>query len=118
MKPQHSAESTGGSEVTARVWQRVACRCVWRGVPCAKEATQEDGLCDWCGVRRPEDMHNNPYAIFDPITGSYMGLGGGTVTGYNHQAGWPPIPDTVRPTACWMERAQPNPLPEGSRDSE
>jgi hypothetical protein len=22
--------------------------------------------------------------------------------GYNHQAGWAPIPDDVRPTACWL----------------
>ena len=79
------------------------CQCVWHGVPCAKEATQEDGLCDWCGVRRPEDMRDNPFANWSP-TGEFLGLGGGTVTGYNHQAGWPGIPADVRPTACWMER--------------
>lgn len=81
----------------------VRCRCVWHGVPCQKEATQEDGLCDWCGVRRPEDMRDNPFASWSS-EGEFLGLGGGTVTGYNHQAGWDPIPDDVRPTACWMER--------------
>ena len=81
---------------------RVRCACVWHGVRCAKEATQEDGLCDWCGQRRPDDLRNNPFAIF-AADGKYLGLGGGTVTGYNHQAGWDGIPDTVRPTACWME---------------
>ena len=78
------------------------CRCIWHGVPCAKPATQEDGLCDWCGDRRPEDMRSNEFAQWSP-TGEYLGLAGGTVTGYNHQAGWGPIPSDVRPTACWME---------------
>lgn len=77
------------------------CRCVWHGVACAKEATQEDGFCDWCGERRPEDLRDNPFAMWSP-EGEFLGLGGGTVTGYNHQAGWDPIPDDVRPTACWM----------------
>lgn len=76
------------------------CRCVWHGVPCQKEGTQEDGLCDWCGDRRPEDMVNNPFWDEE------FGLAGGTVTGYNHQIGWPGIPADVRPTACWMERIQ------------
>lgn len=83
----------------------VLCRCVWRGVPCAKMATQEDGLCDWCGVRRPDDMRNNPFAMWSP-DGEYLGLGGGATTGYNHQAGWGPIPSDVRPTACWMEASR------------
>ncbi len=76
--------------------ERFRCRCIWQNVRCDKEATQEDGLCDWCGVRWPEDMKGNPF--WD----DRHGLAGGTVTGYNHQAGWDPIPDDVRPTACWM----------------
>jgi hypothetical protein len=83
----------------------IGCRCVWHGVPCAKPATQEDGYCDWCGTRRPEDMRNNPFAMWSP-EGEFLGLGGGTVTGYNHQAGWDGIPEDVRPTACWMERRE------------
>jgi hypothetical protein len=79
----------------------VKCRCVWNHVPCEKLATQEDGLCDWCGTRRAEDLRDNPFAIFGP-DGQFQGLGGGAVTGYNHQAGWGDIPDTVRPTACWF----------------
>jgi hypothetical protein len=81
---------------------RPLCRCVWQQFHCDKEATQEDGLCDWCGTRNPEDMQSNPFAQFDRQTGKYLGLAGGTVTGYNHQAGWGEIPDGVRPTACWM----------------
>jgi hypothetical protein len=81
---------------------------VWQGVACAKEATQEDGFCDWCGVRRAEDLRANPFALVDPLTDEVLGLGGGGVTGYNHQAGWDPIPDEVRPTACWMERLRPS----------
>lgn len=86
----------------------VACLCVWFGVPCAKPATQEDGYCDWCGTRRAEDMRGNPFAIWSPDD-EYLGLGGGTVTGYNHQAGWDGIPESVRPTACWMERNDASP---------
>ncbi len=81
---------------------QIACRCIWHGVQCRAAATQEDGLCDWCGVRRPEDLRDSPNAIWSS-TGEYLGLADGTVTGYNHQAGWGDIPDNVRPTACWME---------------
>lgn len=81
----------------------IRCRCVWHGVACDKEATQEDGLCDWCGIRRPEDMRDNPFALWSENGQEYLGLAGGTVTGYNHQAGWHDIPADVRPTACWME---------------
>ena len=84
----------------------IPCRCVWHGVPCDATATQEDGLCDWCGERRPGDLMDNPYAVFGP-DGTFRGLGGGDNTPYNHQAGWNPIPATVRPTACWI------PAPEG-----
>jgi len=81
------------------------CRCVWHGVNCKKDATQEDGLCDWCGERRVDDLKNNPFAMWS-MHGEFLGLGGGTATGYNHQAGWDSIPDSVRPTACWMEQKQ------------
>ena len=27
------------------------CRCVWLGERCPNGATEEDGLCDWCGTR-------------------------------------------------------------------
>lgn len=80
----------------------VRCRCVWHGVRCEADATQEDGLCDWCGTRRPEDLEDAPFAIRG-VEGEVLGVGGGTVTPYNHQAGRGGIPDTVRPTACWME---------------
>jgi hypothetical protein len=79
----------------------IRCRCIWQNVRCEKGATQEDGLCDWCGTRRPEDLRDNPFAMFDQ-EGAFLGLAGGTVTGYNHQAGWDGIPDDVRPTACWF----------------
>ena len=77
------------------------CRCIWQTVRCTKDATQEDGCCDWCGSRNPEDMRDNPFAQWS-ADGAYLGLAGGTVTGYIHQAGWGDIPDDVRPTACWM----------------
>lgn len=78
------------------------CRCIWQNFRCTKEATQEDGCCDWCAeTRTGEDMVDNPFAQYAP-DGTYLGLAGGTVTGYIHQAGWGEIPDNVRPTACWM----------------
>ena len=88
----------------------VRCRCVWQGVHCPRPATQEDGLCDWCGPRRPEDMRNNPLAMWGPA-GEYLGLGGGGPNPYEHQAGQAGIPAEVRPTACWME--SPASRPEG-----
>lgn len=42
---------------------------------CPNDATQEDGLCDWCGTRRPEQMRDNPKAMWD-ADGTYLGLGG------------------------------------------
>lgn len=79
------------------------CGCVWNGVRCDADATQEDGLCDWCGVRRPEDLKDSPWLMADP-DGKYLGLAGGSVTPFNHQAGRSGIPDDARPSACWMER--------------
>lgn len=77
----------------------IRCRCIWADVRCPNAATQEDGLCDWCGTRRVEDMRSNPNAMWSPLTGEYLGLGG---AGEAHQAGIGPIPDSIRPTACWM----------------
>lgn len=69
------------------------CHCIWADVRCPNDATQEDGLCDWCGKRRPEDMRNNPKAMWDPTTGKFLGLGG---AGEAHS-------DTrFTPDACWM----------------
>lgn len=67
----------------ARMAEFMRCRCIWHGVACAKQATQEDGLCDWCGPRTDEQMRGNPYAVFGS-EGEYLGLGGGSGTGYNH----------------------------------
>lgn len=71
----------------------MTCRCVWNGARCTMPATQEDGLCDWCGVRRAEDLRMNPNAMFDPISGDYLGLGG---------RGYPHVDPDVSPDACWM----------------
>jgi hypothetical protein len=69
------------------------CRCVWAGIRCPNTATQEDGLCDWCGERRPEQLHDNPRAIFSLRTGEFLVLGGG---GEAH------VDPSMRPDACWM----------------
>lgn len=71
----------------------IRCRCVWAGGQCSARATQEDGLCDWCGTRRPEDLKDNPNAMWDPVNGEYLGLGG---RGYDH------VDPDLRPDACWM----------------
>ncbi len=69
------------------------CRCVWNSERCPHPATQEDGFCDWCGVRTPEQLMSNPNVLLSP-TGEFLGLGGG---GYAHVD-----PDRT-PDACWME---------------
>jgi hypothetical protein len=71
----------------------VRCRCVWVDARCPNPATQEDGLCDWCGTRRPEQLRDNPNAIFDLTTGEYLALGGGPET---H------VDPNRSPDACWM----------------
>jgi hypothetical protein len=68
------------------------CACVWHDVRCPNDATQEDQLCDWCGKRRPEDVRNNPKAMFSP-DGEYLGLGG---------AGEAHTNTAYTPDACWM----------------
>lgn len=69
------------------------CRCVWADVRCPNAATQEDGLCDWCGIRRLEDLANNPNVLRHAVTGEVLGLGGG---GEAH------VDPTLTPDACWM----------------
>ncbi len=85
-----------GTECEGIADGRVTCRCVWADKRCTHPATQEDGLCDWCGVRRPEDLTANPNAIFGPITGEFLGLGG---RGYDH------IDSSRIPDACWMSNS-------------
>jgi len=64
------------------------CRCVWNGSRCPNKVTQEDGLCDWCGTRRAEDMADNQK--WDERSQT---LGGGEL----HDSFDP----SVRPPACW-----------------
>lgn len=69
------------------------CRCCWADKRCPNPATQEDQLCDWCGTRNPEQLRGNPKAMFSPLDGSFLGLGGG---GESH------VDPERRPDACWM----------------
>lgn len=82
---------------------KLACRCVWQGVPCDADATQEDGKCDWCGERTTEQLRASPFVILD-LDGNVLGLGGGAETPFNHQAGRGPIPVDKVPSACWLNR--------------
>lgn len=72
---------------------KLRCACVWLAARCPNDATQEDGLCDWCGTRRPEDMRTNPKAMHDPETGDFMALGGAGELHSNTKH---------TPDACWM----------------
>ncbi|MGZ4589144.1 MAG: hypothetical protein ACXVX9_15225 [Mycobacteriaceae bacterium] len=57
--------------------ERTRCGCVWRDERCTNRATQEDGLCNWCGNgRTPELMRDDPKATFLP-DGKFMGISGG-----------------------------------------
>lgn len=68
------------------------CGCVWRGEQCANRATQEDGLCNWCGNgRTPEQMKDDPKAMVLP-DGTFMGIGG---AGQLHDS------RPGSPGACW-----------------
>lgn len=71
------------------------CGCVWRGERCLNRATQEDGLCNWCGNgRTPEQMRDDPKALI-ALEGTFMGIGGG---GQLHDY------DQAKPAstaACW-----------------
>jgi hypothetical protein len=52
------------------------CRCVWRGERCENRATQEDGLCNWCGNGRTvEQQRSDPKALIGP-NGEFFGIGG------------------------------------------
>lgn len=77
----------------ARRVESLRCHCVWLDERCPNPATQEDGLCDWCGERRPDQLQSNPKALLDPLTGDFMALGG---------AGEAHVNPTVSPDACWM----------------
>lgn len=56
--------------------ERLRCACVWRGERCENRATQEDGLCNWCGNgREPEQMMDDPKALVLP-DGTFMGISG------------------------------------------
>lgn len=68
------------------------CRCLWADVHCPNEATQEDGLCDWCGTRRVEDIAHHPNLLVAP-DGEILGLGG---------AGQAHVDPSRTPDACWM----------------
>ena len=81
-----SADSVGGNA------PRFRCCCVWTDQRCPNEVTQEDGLCDWCGDRRTEQLRQNPKAMIAP-NGDYLGLGG---------AGEAHVDPDRRPDACWM----------------
>lgn len=79
---------------------RVQCRCVWLDERCPNDATQEDGLCDWCGTRNAEQMRDNPNAVIGP-EGEFLGLGG---RGELHDA---PLADRLGygpPKACWYDQ--------------
>lgn len=84
------------SERDAHRASKFQCACVWNDERCPNDATQEDGLCDWCGKRRPEDLRSNPKAIWDLTTGEFLALGGG---GERH------VNPTLQPDACWMDNS-------------
>lgn len=73
------------------------CACVWLDERCPNSATQEDGLCDWCGTRRMEDLRSNPNALIDPLTNEVTMLGGRGEAHVNPDA---------RPDACWMPNSR------------
>ena len=58
------------------------CRCIVDGWDrCSNDATQEDGLCDWCGSRTSEQLRTHPKAMFGTPGTEYedhfLGVGGG-----------------------------------------
>lgn len=46
--------------------ERPQCSCVWRGERCPDLATQEDGLCDWCGNHDTCADHDGPHVDVGP----------------------------------------------------
>lgn len=89
-------ESPSPEPLTLLDRAEIRCRCIWADKRCSHLATQEDGLCDWCGTRRPEQLRGNPNALIEPQTGKFLGLGGAN---YDH------IDSTRRPDACWMDNS-------------
>lgn len=85
---------------------RFRCRCLWEGVRCESDATQEDGLCDWCSNSRTEEqLRTNPKALIS-LDGEYRGLGG---AGEVHDA---PLVYSLdfrippgKTAACWYENS-------------
>jgi hypothetical protein len=86
--------TTDGTEPGA-----LQCRCLWRGERCTNQATQEDGLCNWCGENRTEhSLRKDPAAHIGP-DGTYFGLSG---RGQTHDY------DVNKPAstaACWYPNA-------------
>lgn len=77
-----------------------SCRCIWNGRRCTHDATQEDGLCDWCGERREGDIQpDSPGAMFGP-DGEYLGLGGAPYQDHDSPNALP-----GGPYACWYENS-------------
>lgn len=81
-----------------RTWRpilRIQCRCVWDSGRCSNDATKEDGLCNWCGVRTAEDVKDDPNALWGP-DGEFLGYGG---------ARQPHVNPWLTPDACWMSNS-------------
>lgn len=72
------------------------CCCVWRGERCTNQATEEDGLCNWCGNGRSLDrLRLDPKALIGP-NGEFDGsIGGGGQT-HDYDASKP-----ASTRACW-----------------
>lgn len=81
------------------------CRCVWLGERCPNDATQEDGLCDWCaplGARTTRQLMANPKACISP-QGEYTGLGG---AGELHDYPFAGLHPDAPATACWYANSE------------
>lgn len=71
------------------------CRCVWRGERCENQATEEDGLCNWCcrTQRSISRLRQDPRAIV--LSDTEVSIGG---AGQTHDS------DANKPAstaACW-----------------
>lgn len=67
------------------------CRCICKGERCTDRATQEDGLCDWCGRRTVEQEKAHPNAMFG-ADGYFFGIGGAGLSHASH--------------SCWDEQTE------------